>query len=59
MMIWRRVLTAPRLLDLSNILWGIFDFLKSVFVELVSKTSYMYPDILLICIIDFLLQLNS
>ena len=26
--------------------------------ELVSKTSYIHPDMLLICIIDFLLQLK-
>ena len=31
---------------------------KSLFEELVSKTSYIHPDMLLICIIDFLLLLK-
>ena len=30
----------------------------SINEELVSKTSYIYPDMFLICIIDFLLQLK-
>ena len=29
-----------------------------IYEELVSKTSYIHPDMLLICIIDFLLQLK-
>ena len=32
--------------------------LDYIFEELVSKTSYIHPDMLLICIIDFLLQLK-
>ena len=32
--------------------------LLSIYEELVSKTSYIHPDMLLICIIDFLLQLK-
>ena len=31
---------------------------KSTNEEFVSKTSYIHPDMLLICIIDFLLQLK-
>ena len=31
---------------------------KNVFEELVSQTSYIHSDMLLICIIDFLLQLE-
>ena len=30
----------------------------SIYEELVSKTPYIHPDMLLICIIDFLLQLK-
>ena len=29
-----------------------------IYEELVSKTSYIHPDMLLICIIDFLLELK-
>ena len=30
-----------------------------IYEEFVSKTSYIHPDMLLICIIDFLLQLKQ
>ena len=36
-----------------------YDNLLYTYEELVSKTSYIHPDMLLICIIDFLLQLDS
>ena len=32
--------------------------LNCIYEELVSKTSYIHSDMLLICIIDFLLQLK-
>ena len=40
--------------------WSQFIRFKITFIyeELVSKTSYIHPDMLLICIIDFLLQLK-
>ena len=39
-------------------LYATFFFERTLFEELVSKTSYIHPDMLPICIINFLLQLK-